>query len=170
MCGSYSTDQRKVNGSRCVSVEQTRPIRVRTYGDTRTMGRMSADSRARPKGCTRFRNCQIRGCTRALEFSSSTTPRTCRSKSIEMLKNGTNEFGYEKQSCLAVTERLHDLEDTEATGERRNYCQQEVAVFAAKELQDDRVSGRLPNNETLQGSSTISTVASSMIAWRMMTS
>ena len=62
-------------------------------------------------------------------------------------KNGTNEFGYEKRSCIALTERIHDLDDQETPRERRDIHQQEVVMLATKEVQDNQISGRPLNHE-----------------------
>ena len=140
----------KVNGSRDVSAAQKGPIRVRTSMDPRIVSRTSAAAARPTAGQTRasadprtgrgFANARVRD-----RVHFSTTPRMC--KSIEVVKNGTNEFGYEKSSCLAIAQRTHNLEDPETPRKRRNFRQQEVAVLTTQKVQDHRVSGQPPNRE-----------------------
>ena len=140
----YSTGQWK--GKR-----QPRRIRGAEGSNPRTHVYGSADSKpdvrggrvahGRPDACIcGFANARVRD-----RVHFSITPRMC--KSIEVVKNGTNEFGYEKSSCLAIAQRTHNLEDPETPRKRRNFRQQEVAVLTTQKVQDHRVSGRPLNRE-----------------------
>ena len=43
-----------------------------------------------------------------------------------------NELGYEEQSCRAVEEWIHNVEDAEAPGEGKSFRQQKVAMLTTK--------------------------------------
>lgn len=58
----------------------------------------------------------------------------------QSVKDGSDEFVYKEQSCIDVSERILPVADPGAPSDRRDRSEQEVPVFAVKEIQDDWVS------------------------------
>ena len=86
--------------------------------DVRSQLRTRGHPPANPRGRSADRT-HARGCAIIIAFFDH-AQNVCERGGKQ---DGANEFGYEKQSRVAVAEWISDLQDTEASRKRRNYGQ-----------------------------------------------